>query len=779
MDINDIISRLDNVQQVGDSYTAHCPSHDDRHNSLSISQGDKKIILHCHAGCGFEEIIKALDIDKSDLYYEKAKQKEQPLLNGTRPEAEYIYKDENGKAIHKTIRYGKQYDRPFLQARFEDGKWKPGLKGIETVIYKLPEVINAVKNNTPIFIVEGEKDVENLFTLGFTATTNPMGAGKWKEHYSKWLKGSSVYIIPDNDEAGKSHLSTVVNNLKDYAKEIRVIYLDRELRDLMKHGDITDYLRQVCNGEAAGQNEVRRLMDNAVVWNDSDEWEEPIPFDSVIVPDFPVNAFPDKIAQYVKALSDSTQTPQEMAGVLILGVLATAMQGRYIIKINSDYSEPLNLYTVAIAPPGERKSKIIGSLTAPIRKYEKIRNMKDAEAVSKSQSTKKRLKKKLDTLEDRYAKGKATDEEVDEAVAEFEKFKELYHLRLIADDTTPEKLINLMTEQNGRLTISSSEGGIFDSLCGRYDKSSNIDPYLKAHAGDSIRVDRIGRAPDHIDNPSLSMILTIQPEVLAGLVGNTAFRGKGLVGRFQYAVCKSMLGHRNVTPPPIPEGIKDEYESLIINLLDRKDEGIIKLSPEADKAYIEYAKVIEKRLGNEWEYMRDYGGKAMGAMLRIAGLLHGTTNYEPAAVQVSADTIKHAVMIMECLSKHAETVYLTMGKDESINEAKYVLKRIKESEQDSISKRDLLRLCSGHYKTVDELEPTLKTLIDMNYIKEEEIKSGDKGRPSKKIILNPLNKNDNNDKNRKNTAENGLLSFMSILSKENGNQKINLRNGVI
>jgi hypothetical protein len=54
----------------------------------------------------------------------------------------------------------------------------------------------AVKQGRAIFIVEGEKDVETLRALGCVATCNPMGAGKWHEEYSEFLRDANIVLIP-------------------------------------------------------------------------------------------------------------------------------------------------------------------------------------------------------------------------------------------------------------------------------------------------------------------------------------------------------------------------------------------------------------------------------------------------------------------------------------------------------------------------------------------------------------------------------------------------------
>ena len=114
----------------------------------------------------------------------------------------------------------------------------------------------------------------------------------------------------------------------------------------------------------------------------------------------------------------------------------------------------------------------------------------------------------------------------------------------------------------------SAEGGLFSSLTnGRYKESSNFDPYLKRHAGDTIKVDRIGRTHNYVKSPSLSMILCIQPFILSGLMNNHLLKGNGFLGRFLYVKCGSEIGKRNVNPPSVPEKIKSAYHDLIINML--------------------------------------------------------------------------------------------------------------------------------------------------------------------------------------------------------------------
>ena len=147
-------------------------------------------------------------------------------------------------------------------------------------------------------------------------------------------------------------------------------------------------------------------------------------------------------------------------------------------------------------------------------------------------------------------------QEVLELSSQLARFKDLHPYRLLADDSTTEKLVDIMDKQGGSITVCSSEGGIFDIIGGRYDRTANLDVYLKGHSGDSLTVDRIGRKKNKIPNPRLSMVLTVQPSVLYGLMDNATFKGRGLCGRFLYSMCKSKVGHREITPAPVPEKIR-------------------------------------------------------------------------------------------------------------------------------------------------------------------------------------------------------------------------------
>lgn len=262
-------------------------------------------------------------------------------------------------------------------------------------------------------------------------------------------------------------------------------------------------------------------------------WDTPIPFDEYDLPAFPVDALPEVIRRYVLAVAESTQTPVDMAAVEALGIVSLCSQGKYFIRGNADRAEPLNTYTVVILSPAERKSSVLSMMIRPVELFESAENTRRGPEIVKSQMELSRLEKEKRSLVERASKGKAAEEEVRAKAAELAKFEPAKPLRLFVDDVTSEKLTSVLAENKGRAAVVSAEGGIFSIMSGLYNRNVNIDVFLKGHSGDTIRVDREGRASESIIHPALTMVLAVQPEVLNGLMSNNtdAFRSGKLCPR--------------------------------------------------------------------------------------------------------------------------------------------------------------------------------------------------------------------------------------------------------
>lgn len=208
----------------GTSQMALCPSHSDTTASLSYKEGeDGRALLYCHAGCSIDDIVEALGLSLSDLF------------TGGRGDVvadTYTYTDENGEPLIRVIR---TLPKGFYQERWEDGEWKPGLRDTRRVLYHLPDVAAAIRDGRLVYLVEGEKDADNLAAVGVTTTTLLGGAGKWRDDYAASLAGAHVVLVPDRDDPGRIGAQRIRDALTGVASEV-------EVRVPATGKDITDHL---------------------------------------------------------------------------------------------------------------------------------------------------------------------------------------------------------------------------------------------------------------------------------------------------------------------------------------------------------------------------------------------------------------------------------------------------------------------------------------------------------------------------------------------------------
>ena len=204
---------------------AQCPAHEDRQASLSIGQGRDGAILKCHVNppCPAGAILEALGMSAADLFDEPRGADDWTPAGPAI--ATYTYTDAAGKVLFGVCRTaGKQFPQWRPDPSKRHGRaWSVRDISKKLVPYRLPRVLAAVDAGELVYIAEGEKDVHALEHAGVTATCNPMGAGKWRDAYSKHLAGAVVIVIADNDPPGIAHARDVAAKLDGIAAAVTIV----------------------------------------------------------------------------------------------------------------------------------------------------------------------------------------------------------------------------------------------------------------------------------------------------------------------------------------------------------------------------------------------------------------------------------------------------------------------------------------------------------------------------------------------------------------------------
>jgi replicative DNA helicase len=490
-------------------------------------------------------------------------------------------------------------------------------------------------------------------------------------------------------------------------------------------------------------------------------WDPPVPFHQFDLPSFPTTALPAFLRDFVESVATATQTPVDLAAMLALAVVAASCAKKVAVRVKPGYFEPVNIFVVVSLAPANRKSAVFSLMAAPLEEHEQRELGRIGPVIARTKATLKIKEITLRKLQEKAvgAKGGERERLIDEAAnlsAEIAETPMAAEPRYIADDCTPERLSTLLHDQAGRLAVMSPEGDVFDLMAGRYstNATSNLGVYLKGHAGDALRVDRVGRPPECVRKPALSIGLAVQPEVIRGLIDKPGFRGRGLLGRFLYSLPDSLLGRRRTDPPPIPDDIRLTYNAKVRALLEIPLEAEKGSEPEAHELRFDvsaqsrmqdFERWIEPQLSEFGELggITDWAGKLVGAVGRIAGILHiGAFAGTPASwdYQISLETTEGAIQIAKYLIPHAKAAFAEMGADVHLAYAKKILRWIEQNRALRFTRRELHQAMRGTFRRVEELDAPLALLAAHEFVRKEEEgpKGGPGRRPSPVHCVNPI-----------------------------------------
>ncbi|GAA5104006.1 YfjI family protein [Haloechinothrix salitolerans] len=489
-------------------------------------------------------------------------------------------------------------------------------------------------------------------------------------------------------------------------------------------------------------------------------WEPPLPLATVReLPTFPVDALPLWLGEQVDAVAEAIQTPVDLPGCLALAALSTAAGGRAVAKVRPSWAEPVNLYTVVVMEPSERKSPVFSAMIRPIYALERKLREEAKEDIAEARVQRRAAEQLLAQAEKNVSTqhGNERDAALAEAVdaaTDLAKMEVPSEPKLVVDDITPEAVATVLADQGGRLAVLSDEGGIFSIIAGRYSGQANTAVFLKGYTGTQLRVDRNNRPSELVENPALTLGLTVQPAVIDELGETAMLRGSGFLARILFAMPTSMVGHRKTRPDPVPEPVEhlynDRLHTIAAALLDWTDEpAALTFSPAADDLMAELQAEVETRLarGGPWRHIGDWGGKYAGQVARIAGLLHVAEHPHNAwEHSISGDTFANAWRIGDYYATHALATFDQIGSDPALDNARRVLSWIERTQPTTFTRRDLFSaLNRGRFRRATDLDAPLALLEEHGHIQHQPApeRPGKRGRkPSPTYWTHPLYRQD-------------------------------------
>ncbi|MEU0219417.1 YfjI family protein [Streptomyces sp. NPDC006265] len=529
-----------------------------------------------------------------------------------------------------------------------------------------------------------------------------------------------------------------------------------QLRDLVARQRTDIEIRHALEQFADDPEAARAAIREAVDRQDAADWDEPTRLEPPPPPVLDVKLL-GGIGEMAQAVADSLQVPVDLPAWFGMAAASAAVGGRRTVSPKPDWSEPVNLYCMTVAAPGEKKSPSRSAMVAPIAEEEQRRKAADRYAVARDQQERRIAEAVVAAAEQKVIKASGAAarqkarQDLDAARAEMDELGEpKVPTQMLADDTTPEAAATVMAEQGERLAVISAEGGFLGNIGGRYSNQPNLEIVLKAWSHEPHTVNRKNGPPLFLTRPNLTLALAVQPGMLAGL-GDTAevFESRGFTGRFIFAVPRSLVGQRSYDTDPVPAEVRRRYADglarMIVTVWD--DTEVREMDLDTD------ARAVFKAFWEEWERrhlvpgdltaVEGWSKKLPGQILRIAAVM--SLFDAPDCMTVSGETMANAVALVPYLLAHARLVVDLMSaeKQSRLGPARAVLDWLrKRHPEGALTAEDVKRGVHGQswFEDTDSVRQALEVLERHGWIRWLPVpeRTGRRGRPpAPRFVVHP------------------------------------------
>ena len=372
--------------------------------------------------------------------------------------------------------------------------------------------------------------------------------------------------------------------------------------------------------------------------------------------DFPLDALPLTVRQFVREAAASVGCPVDYLGLSTLAAVSAAIGDTRRIVIKKDWTEGAAIFGMIVGGPASKKTPAMNLALRPVR---------ERQMALKTEY--ERQKEEHEAALREYEKAKKDDP------AESRKPDRPTLGRTYADDTTVERLADILNENRRGILITKDELSGWLGSMNQYKqggKGADRQFWLSVHTNQPVSVDRKSAdEPVIVGRPWVSIVGGIQPEVLPDFGKD---RGDGLIDRFIPVYPKPRVGRW--TDDEISDHVRDGYAGTVGALYklrhanDDEDPfpSRVPMTSEAKALFVaEYNRLHDEleapgfpqRLRPAWGKLEAYLARfaLIIAMSRIAEL--AVQGQAGVAERATREDMAGAVQLLGYFKNHVRRVY--------------------------------------------------------------------------------------------------------------------------
>lgn len=681
---------------------------------------------------------------------------------------QYLYQDEFGCTHVRVTRLeDKLGNKIFYQERLEHGSWKKGGAHQPLQPFRYVEW----EHEPSIVIVEGEKCVLAMRTLGFAATTFIGGCNGWKDDYARYFKDKVVFLLPDQDTPGFKFMSLVAAGLARVVSSYKVVILhglkDKEdVCDWIRNGGTAQKFSQAC--EEALENTLVQIEKNATKPEIKTVWRTVTELPSIHTPveDIAPEIIPEVLRDWITDIAERMQVPLICVAVLALTVVGSLIgrKARVCPKKEDDWYEVANLWSMIIMPSGRLKSPIINAVLKPLQE---LSEQADSELTAILEETEishaiadakiQAIKKEIQKIASSQAQDR--DQRLENAQMELLNLQKAGERpkpnakRYKIHDATVEKIGELLKNNtNGLLLVRDELSGWLASL-DRVGRDGDREFFLESWNGKgSYDVDRIIRGSLHIPALCLSILGGLPPSKIESYVESAVSGGAGndgLLQRFGLMVHADFKKDwRLVDRAPDKkayERVRNVFKGLDhLAFVDHPTEDnalIFRFDASAQGLFYEWLIKLENKIRaeeNECDAFVSHISKYRKLVPVLALQFFVLKKIEDPNIgkAINKESLEAAIKWARHLENHARRVY-SLALNPQIHAARSLAQKIKQGKiADGIRLRDIYRHQWTNLKTRASVDMAVAVLIECGWVAIEDLRL-DIGAPSEIMRLNP------------------------------------------